>query len=317
MTEDTLAASPGAGPAVATPAGAPPAKETFAVPEEIGDDLLDELFARTKPAGTTPAAPDATAAASPAEEAPPADSEDDDEPQVDPRVQAQQMVQEMIPRIAAEIAARMQGGQGQTAAERDVKDQIVEEFVARGGEGTDRAAMSQLAEFVVKLADAKAAERVSSLQQRVDQMSALQQQQASEQVMGKYAQHINALCEKAGITSAFDREAVAKIVADRGMRRYGPQFSFDKVDRVFREVNSERVRERHGVTVAQTTAKQTAQAAEPPVKAASGAATGAESVRHFLTHPRERGWGLRGRNFQKLVGQAIDAMEARVDKTLG
>jgi len=302
-------------PEETSPAGAPVvAREPFEVPSEIGTETWQSLFPNEQPAAEEAApAPAEPVAVTPE----PAASEPEDEPVPDARTQAHSMVEEMIPRIAAEMAARQQQGQTAAASRADIKDQIIEELVTAGGEGADKGAITHLVETMVKVAEGQTAPRIQQLEQQIAALAGAQQRQQSEAVLRQFSDRIGALCQEAGIVSAFDRNAMEALVVKQGLAKYGGQFDMAKAERTFREINSERIRGRHGETVQQTQAKVAASAAEPPVKAATGNASAAESIRYALAHPRETKTGLGSRRHNRLVTEYIDALGKGVNKALG
>lgn len=285
-----------------TPEGGTPTAEPFAVPEKISDDVWSELFADKEEVEEPAEEEDSQPEETPVE----AEAGPSEESQPSPQEQAQQIANEMIPRITGEIAARMGQGQSQTQATKGAKESLIEDLVAQAGEGADVGSITQLVDTIARVAETYSAPRLQKVEQQLARLSAAQQRQQGDSVVRAFNDRIDALCDEAGITGAFERKSMRSVLMTEGLRQYGDKFDMAKVERLFRQENSARIREQHEEKSQRVAKKKEAVEAEPKQKTASGSAFGAESVRKILNNPREKGNGFRGKNFQKLANQYWD-----------
>lgn len=278
--------------AVASPGQSDP----FVPPAQIEESVWTELF----PKGQSAAQPAPTLAAVAAPSEAPASAA----PAVDPAAAAQAAVAQMLPQIVAQIAALKDQGQTTTQSQRSVEDAVVEDLKAQAGPGANEAAIREMVKTMVRVSQDQTQPKIAALEKQIADLTAVQARGANDQVLQSFDALIERRCVEAGIDSKFEKGSMRALVIQEGMKQYGSSFDMAKADRLFRQLNSERVKLRNSGETPDTPAKKAA--AEPPVKAAKGNASAVEGIREGLNNPKSKGWGFRGRNFQNVVKQSLE-----------
>jgi hypothetical protein len=223
---------------------------------------------------------------------------------VDPSLAAQQTVAQMLPQIAAQVAMLQGQGQTQKQSEKSVEDIVVEELVVKAGAGANEAAIREMVRTMVRVAQDQTNPKIQTLERQVQALTEAQSRAAGDRTLQQFEALIERRCVEAGITSAFYKSSMRAMVIQEGMKQHGASFDMAKADRLFRQLNSERLKNRGTAPAKDTPAKQAKD--EPPVKGSTGNASAVEGIRQGLSNPKQKGWGFRGRNFQSVVRQHIE-----------
>jgi len=284
-------------------AGAEAPPEVAQLPEEITTEDFDTIIEQNRvergeaPAPNTSAlAPEAASAS----EAPPAE----EQPNYVTATDLKQIVGGLMQWTAGQLQQRSDTGSEPTKEETK---SVIEEGLSRMAPD-DPDGVKDLTDMFRREINNVMDERLKPVVNQVANVESRQAMDDQKTIRAQYESHLDGLLDSLHVTSGFDRSALKAQTTQQGMEKHGNSFSLNHASQLLRELNNQRLRERHASGEAEVDAATQDETNTPPVTAPqSGDTARATQVMNAVKDPRNRSMDFRGGDFQKMVKGFLDS----------
>ena len=256
------------------------------VPEQIGDDLFNELY--SEPA--TKAAVDEKGEVESDEEET-VDADDLDEESEDHTPQSGPSTQEMV---AQTVRATLEGLQSAKPGE---KPRSAVDILMEKNPDMKREDVQWMVDQVTTVTGGE----LSQIKNALAYLNNRVNEQTSESIRSGYDKHLDGLLDKAKVESKVERRAIKALVTQEGMAQYRDKFDLQAATRVFRQINSERVESAHATQKQYKEKKAAKTKSTPPIQTSTSDQVGVEDIRKGLRNLDDKSFNLNGKNFRRLL----------------
>ena len=156
--------------------------------------------------------------------------------------------------------------------------------------------------------------RLGHMQSEIENLKRQQQQQVREATAQDYDSHLNTLAEQHGITSPFEREALAALTTKTGVEQHGHNFSKAEATRIYKNLTTKLREDTHNQNQQYVEKKINDSSNAPPITGSTSTDTAnamADQIRKGLNNPKDRSWDFRGDNFKKVMNSFLSEAEKK------